>query len=584
MTPKNSSRRRGLDKDSLGKNSKEDLIPPRRGDQKLSASRTDSLPREPTKRTPVGTKCIKVQNNTGKAFYGTVGNQQSVSVSKNPVPRNSCNIITSACSLKPLSSSLCSAGSMKKSTPDAKSSAKLATRSRTTLSNSSVKSPLNALKRTSELKTTGLSSCEPSVRTPQKILRNKNGSRKTALSSCSSSISRLSSSRSSISSLDSLPSESSTHSTEAKLSNSECQIINFPSSRCGGVSLESAVPQPLDMQLLPRKQSYVKHEKSGTQLRRCTDEASRSTRVPSQPACVDSRSCNNKDSGEQFKPSRLRMPTPKFGFFDTGSSNNISRHPENYVQNSSPNSLSGINQHIETGRCKVSELQPTETLAKSVTVTEMRPMSPAVVHQPRMTSLELFDGNDLYSSDTANCGLFSDVSVAVFDNPNRHNSGISFNNEEYVISSKTSCSPLSVVMDSDSEQQLPCILQNSGHTQRVLSPGAKSYNKENLFPCENQTGDMHEHVEDPMTHKMMIDKLSHLSLCDADNLSKLGKLKLASPTEHLFVCDHKVDFQKGKDSNMNTQINGASGINVMQENIIGMIIEEEILSGWQESK
>ncbi|XP_058095695.1 flocculation protein FLO11-like [Magnolia sinica] len=308
--PLSSSKSHGLTKQVLEKNSKEALVHPlagvaRSGDQNSSLKPPKILPRvnppstAPTKKTLASSECIKVKNNTAKAS-GSGSNQKYVALSKKPV--SGVTPATTSSSIPSAKSSSSGSSSSAKTLPSTPSSHN---RSGSTKN----------LRNRADSRNANPSSTVSIMKTPLRISRNKTGSRNSNLSAYLMSTSKFESSVSPASSIDGLSSESSSSTcTASQMSNSSKASLDISStsSSCGGDFLVRDAPEQPD-------QPFIGHEDSVAGFpSQCVEKASMETGVLSHLAAVNApRSCINSNSSMQsFRPSGLRMPSPKIGFFD----------------------------------------------------------------------------------------------------------------------------------------------------------------------------------------------------------------------------------------------------------------------------
>ncbi|XP_077245422.1 uncharacterized protein LOC143885227 isoform X2 [Tasmannia lanceolata] len=280
MRPVLNSNRLNNSKQSSEENSKEALVRPRvgfirRGDQHLSSKlpkilpRASPLPTTPAKSNPnqlasyVG---AKIRSNNAKALCGNVGNQRSLAVSKKVISGDSHSVIPSS----PYS--------------------KLGS----TLSDSTGKSGSKALRNKIDSRNANKSS-NSTAKTPPRSLRPKNESENSHLLAYLLSTSKFSPSTSLASSLDALSSESSSSTSTANQKPNKSKIC-----------LDISSPSPLRTRNISDSLSSERSDlQKHLQIQSTAEQVS------------ETGSCVKSNSGAQcFKPSGLRMPSPKIGFFD----------------------------------------------------------------------------------------------------------------------------------------------------------------------------------------------------------------------------------------------------------------------------
>ncbi|XP_058095684.1 uncharacterized protein LOC131241059 isoform X2 [Magnolia sinica] len=302
--PLSSSKSHGLSKQVLEKNSKEVLVRPRAGvarsgDWNSSLKPPKILPRvnppstaTPTKKTLASSECIKIKNNTAKAS-GSGSNQKCVALSKKPVS-GATPTVTPSSIPSPKSSSSGSSSSAKTlpSTPSSQN------RSGST----------KTLRNTADSRNANPSSTDSIMKTPLRISRNKTGSRNSNLSAYLMCTSKFLPSISPATSIDGSSSVSSSSTcTASQMSNSSKASLDISStsSSCGGDFLvRDATERPA--------QPFIGRENSVAGFpSQCVEKASLGTGVLSHPAAS-----NAPRSVQNFRPSGLRMPSPKIGFFD----------------------------------------------------------------------------------------------------------------------------------------------------------------------------------------------------------------------------------------------------------------------------
>ncbi|KAF8402763.1 hypothetical protein HHK36_010853 [Tetracentron sinense] len=238
-----------------------------------------------TKRASLGANRVKMENNTVKAD-SVAG--RGVVVSKKPGLGDSCNL-----------------------TPSRSSSS--------SSSDTTGKSPLNSSRRKIDSRHANPASFGSTLKTPQRILsRNKTESGNSRLSTNTMSMSKLSSSISPASSIDGWSSESSSSTSTVNQRSDNSKEHIDTTSPCRRVSLNSVASQAPDLQSHQHGQPCVGHESQGMRLlSQYAKKSSMGTGALSQPASTGvSRSC---------KPTGLRMPSPKIGFFDAASLTPVSK-------------------------------------------------------------------------------------------------------------------------------------------------------------------------------------------------------------------------------------------------------------------
>ena len=156
------------------------------------------------------------------------------------------------------------------------------------------------------------------VRAPKSKLGPSNLSR---LPTCANSTFKISLRASPSSSIDSVVSEaSSSASTSIKPSNSvESLASSISSSPSFAVPTDTDASQPADIRIVSTDQPHIKKEISANLLQsQSFAKASAWTCVSSGPSNMNHpRSSINSNTGaKSFKPSGLRMPSPKLGYFD----------------------------------------------------------------------------------------------------------------------------------------------------------------------------------------------------------------------------------------------------------------------------
>ncbi|XP_062165691.1 uncharacterized protein LOC133872246 isoform X2 [Alnus glutinosa] len=213
------------------------------------------------------------------------------------------------------------------------------------------KSLLNSTKRKIESRTGQPPSFGATCKTPSRTAsRNKAESGGSYLSTYLMSVSKLTPSTSPASSISEWSSESlSSSSTVKQRSNSSRASLDTTS--CQGVSVDSDAPHVLDSQKHCNEQESVRHETQLTGLLgQCVKKASTGTGTLPHPASM--------------RPSGLRLPSPKIGFFDGVKSagrtppGSILTHP--VVPSGLPKIGAG-NVTPSVGKAKIGKLQPART-------------------------------------------------------------------------------------------------------------------------------------------------------------------------------------------------------------------------------
>ncbi|KAK9290986.1 hypothetical protein L1049_009168 [Liquidambar formosana] len=258
--------------------------------------RANPISTAPTKRASLGSNRVKMEKDIAKnstvAGRGAPLSKMSGSgISRNIVPRPK------------LSSKSSSSGSSTATKMEPTPSCSSLDSSGSASSNNVGKSPLNSMRRKIDSRTTNPTSSGSTLKTPSRIAsRNKTQSVNSRVSAHLMSVTRLSSSISPASSISEWSSESSSTSTaNQRFDNSKASPTT--SSPHKGVSVDSDAPQTSDFQNPSNDQFPVEHEHQMTGLQsRCVNGTLTGTGMLPQPASA--------------KPSGLRMPSPKIGFFD----------------------------------------------------------------------------------------------------------------------------------------------------------------------------------------------------------------------------------------------------------------------------
>ncbi|XP_042505510.1 uncharacterized protein LOC122082084 [Macadamia integrifolia] len=245
----------------------------------------------PMKRTSLGASRIKVEHNTTKAVSGK----------GDPVVRSKKPGLGDSGSFTPRSSP-----SSKSSSSGSSPSFSSVNRSGGISSDCRGKSPANCSRNKTSSKTVNPASSGSTHVDPVRISsRTKIDSGNSHLSAYLVSMSKNYSSLSPASSIDGWSSESSSSTSVNQRSNNS----KTSSSPRSGFSIDNDAPQSLDLQTHPHNQASFSYGSNGMELpSQCDVKSSVGTGALSHLAATNvSRS---------IKPSGLRMPSPKIGFFD----------------------------------------------------------------------------------------------------------------------------------------------------------------------------------------------------------------------------------------------------------------------------
>ncbi|XP_042509709.1 putative GPI-anchored protein pfl2 isoform X2 [Macadamia integrifolia] len=311
-TPKKASVRPHVQPASkTGKPSSSSLKPPTILGRDVPIS---AAPAAPTKRTSSGANRIKIEHNTTKAASGKGG--------------------TDVCSKKPKSGD--SSSVSPRSSPSPKSSFSVSpsvssvNRSGSTSSDSRGKSPANPWRNKTSSKNVNPAPFGSTRIDPKRISsRNKADSGNSGPSAHLLSMSKHYSSISPASSIDGWSSESSSSSTVNQRSNYS-KTIKSPRS---GFSVDNDAPQALDPQTHPHNWASSGRGSDGTELRSECE-----MKLPMDNNALSHLASTNVP--RSIKPSGLRMPSPKIGFFDAEKTALSS--PRGGVRSSSPKDGAGI--------------------------------------------------------------------------------------------------------------------------------------------------------------------------------------------------------------------------------------------------
>ncbi|KAF8397632.1 hypothetical protein HHK36_016552 [Tetracentron sinense] len=347
--------------------------------------RTNPISTAPTKRASLGANCVRNENSSTKAA-SVAG--RGVMVSKMYSLGDSCSV-TPLSTPSPKSST---SGSPTATTMELTSSSH--NRSGSASSDTSGKCPSNFMRRKIDSRNVNLDSS--ALKTPQRSSsRNKSESGNSHLSSYLMSMSKLSSSISSASSIDGWSSESSSSSSTVKQKSNNLKPSLDTSSPCRGVSFNSDAPQVLDLQNHPHYQPGLEHENQGTEL---LSQHAKKTLIG-----TGGLSCPAPtDVSRSFKPSGLRMPSPKLGFFDAEQSAlctpNVGLPFHSGVRSGLPKIGAGIsNRNGGANKTKPIKLQPARTRTGSgdikidsqKTASSMKPISLAQFQELSNASLKV---------------------------------------------------------------------------------------------------------------------------------------------------------------------------------------------------
>lgn len=257
---------------------------------------SNSISAAPTKRVPLGANRVEVENRNAKTTLG-----KRLVVTRQPCLVNSCSIIPSS-TPSPRSSSG-SATATNKSTV----SCSPYDRSDSASSDATGKSPSNSLRRKIDSRSINLATSVSTLKTPLRCsTKTKNDVRNSGHSSSrfSSSLSaqKPSSCTSSTSSFDGWSSESSSSTVNQRSNGSKASLDGAPYR---GFSFDNDIIQASDIESHPPNQSSV-----GSKSHR--------TRLPNQyiKKCSMVNGPVSPNVSGNSKPSSLRMPSPKIGFFD----------------------------------------------------------------------------------------------------------------------------------------------------------------------------------------------------------------------------------------------------------------------------
>ncbi|XP_077237048.1 uncharacterized protein LOC143878678 isoform X2 [Tasmannia lanceolata] len=433
MRPVMSSKRLSISKQGSEKNS-ETLVRPqgaiRSGDQHFSSKppkvlpRSNPLPTAPAKRNPLASSVsVKIKSNNAKALCGNIGKQRPVAISKKVISGDSqSGIPRSTPSLKASSSVSPYYTTMLSTTSNSPYS-----RSGYTSSGSIGKSGSKSLRNKSDSRNADKSSCDSTsktdsrhaeksscdstaktdsrnaekssrdstAKTPLRSLRHKAESGNTHVSAYLISTSKFSSRTSPASSLDDLSSESS--SSTSTVNQKPCKPkasldVSSQSPLCTrDTSIIVSSEQP-DLQKPVQSQPSVGPEDSEMGLLGlCVQKASLETGIRSDPAAVDaSGTCVKSNSGAQcLKPSGLRMPSPKIGFFDAEKSSavhisNGSLQSHSELRSGLLKNASGIGNFGVPNKPKLNKLLPARSVAQTGTLR----LSSRHSESPRNSSLK----------------------------------------------------------------------------------------------------------------------------------------------------------------------------------------------------
>ncbi|KAF9588605.1 hypothetical protein IFM89_013692 [Coptis chinensis] len=259
------------------------------------AGRVNSVLASPPKRTSLGANRVKIENSTAKAATGrreTIGGSKrpvyahpSVTPRSMPSPKSSAS--SSASCTKIESAASCSSNSISGSASY----------------DSTDKTPLKPLRKKINCRNANLPS-PSSLKSPLRISsRNKTETGNSHIAAYLMSVPKLSSSISPASSIDGRSSESSSSTSVNQLSNSSMKSLDMSSPRRGCYIKRDAFQS--DVQKHLNDQPSIQHKRTGL-----PNPGFKKTTVGAglRPSPTDvSRSS---------KPSGLRMPSPKIGFFD----------------------------------------------------------------------------------------------------------------------------------------------------------------------------------------------------------------------------------------------------------------------------
>ncbi|XP_043710310.1 uncharacterized protein LOC122659221 [Telopea speciosissima] len=246
----------------------------------------------PTKRTSLGASRIKVEHNTTKAVSGK----------GDPVVRSKKPGLGDSGSLTPRSSP-----SSKSSSSGSSPSLSSVNRSGSTSSDCRGKSPAFCSRnKTSSKNVIPASSGSTRVDPVRTSSRTKIDSGNSHLSAYLVSMSKHYSTLSSASSIDGWSSESSSSTSTVNQRSNNSKTSSSPRS---GFSIDNDAPQALDLQTHPHGQASFRYGSNGTALlTKCDRKSSVGTGALSHLASTN--------VSRNIKPSGLRMPSPKIGFFD----------------------------------------------------------------------------------------------------------------------------------------------------------------------------------------------------------------------------------------------------------------------------
>ncbi|KAF5196307.1 mediator of RNA polymerase II transcription subunit-like protein [Thalictrum thalictroides] len=322
------------------------------------AGRVNPISTSPTKRTTLGANRVKVESYTVKA---ATGRRETLGGSKRSVLGDSCVTPRSTPSPKSSASSSASGSRM-----EAAASRSSHSRSGSTSSDSNDKSLPNSLKK----KTTCRNPNGPSASTlkppPRISTKNRTETGSSRLSAYLMSASNLSSSISPASSVDGRSSESSSSTSVNQHCNSSVSRLEI-GSPCKRSYFERGASQTD-----PRKHQH-------DELRKLSGMSSPCSKKPVPGAVLLTRP-EPTNVSRSSKPSGLRMPSPKLGFFDAQVSNMIKLQEKEStrsgslqvrpgVQSITPENGAGNGSLREgTFKAKPGKLQPARNVAAKTSV------------------------------------------------------------------------------------------------------------------------------------------------------------------------------------------------------------------------
>ncbi|XP_043703132.1 putative GPI-anchored protein pfl2 isoform X2 [Telopea speciosissima] len=362
----------------------------------------DPIAAAPTKRTFLSASRIKVEHNTTKAASGKgtpdvwskkpkSGDSGSFTPRSSPSPKSSFSGSPSVSSVN---------------------------RSGSTSSDSRGKSPANSWRnKTSSRNVNPAPFGSTRVESMRKSSTNKADSGNSHLSAHLMSMSKHYSSISPASSIDGWSSESSSSTSTINQRSNNSKTSKSP---CSGFSVDNDAPQALDLQTHPHNWASSRHGSDGTELRSECEMKS--------PVDTNALSCvASTNVSRSIKPSGLRMPSPKIGFFDAEKTAlHTPRGGLGGVRSGLPKDGPGIScLNGSAIKIKPGKVQPARTLARTGKVKSesehTRVLCPTSSVKPNFADLhEQANASPKETGDAVKCGTGPNAKVSGGIDPSKN--------------------------------------------------------------------------------------------------------------------------------------------------------------------